>query len=190
MRREAHIKAYKKLEKEGDKWAMILYSGLALAMYRHWGMKKTAVTRLVDVTWDAWRECAADHDSSIIKMCEEVTGIEVQNGSGTSWRDVPYLSGADLGEMTEEKWLYLRQQQIKWVRPGIMACIMIGLYRKYGYGYERCMRVYQQIQAIEDEYKGNQKQICKAALEEVGVDIDDMMHRRRRNDELQKTSND
>lgn len=180
MRRQAHIQAYKKLEKEGDKWALILYSGLALAMYRHWGMKKTAVTRLVDVTWDAWRECAADHDSSIIKMCEEVTGIEVQNGSGTSWRDVPYLSGEKLGQMTEEQWLYLRQQQIKWVRPSIMACILIGLHRKYGYGYDRCLRVYQQIQAIEDEYKGNQKKICKAALEEVGVDIDDMMHRRRR----------
>ena len=180
MRRQAHINAYRKLEKEGDKWSVILYSGLALAMYRHHGMKKTAVTRLVDVTWDAWKECAEDHDSSIIKMCEEITGIEVQNGSGTSWRDVPYLSGEKLGDMTEEQWLYMRQQQIKWVRPSIMACIMIGLYRKYGYGYERCMRVYQQIQEIEEEYKDNQKRICKAALEETGVDIDEMMHRKRR----------
>ena len=57
---------------------------------------------------------------------------------------------------------------------------MIGLYRKYGYGYERCMRVYQQIQEIEEEYKDNQKRICKAALEETGVDIDEMMHRKRR----------
>ena len=103
MRRQAHINAYKKLEKEGDKWAAVLYSGLALTMYRNWNMKATAVTRLVDVTWDAWQECATDHDSSIIKMCEAETGIEVQNGSGTSWRDVPYLSGESLGDMTEEQ---------------------------------------------------------------------------------------
>lgn len=179
MRRQAHINAYKKLEKEGDKWAAVLYSGLALAMYRNWNMKATAVTRLVDVTWDAWQECATDHDSSIIKMCEAETGIEVQNGSGTSWRDVPYLSGESLGDMTEEQWLYMRQQQIKWVKPSIMACILIGLHRKYGFGYDRCLRVYQQIQEIEDEYKDNPKRICRAAFEEVGVDVNEMMHRKR-----------
>lgn len=179
MRRQAHINAYKKLEKEGDKWAVVLYSGLALTMYRNWNMKKTAVTRLVDVTWDAWQECAVDYDSSIIKMCEAETGIEVQNGSGTSWRDVPYLSGESLGDMTEEQWLYMRQQQIKWVKPSIMACILIGLHRKYGFGYDRCMRVYQQIQEIEEEYKDNTKRICRAALEEVGIDVNEMMHRKR-----------
>ena len=180
MRRQAHINAYKRLGKEGDKWAMILYSGLALAMHRHWGKGKAAVTKLVDVTWDAWRECAKDHDSSIIKMCEIETGIEVQNGSGKSWRDVKYLSGESLGEMTEEMWLYLRQQQIKWVRPSIMACILIGLHRKYGFGYDRCLKVYQQIQEIENEYKDDPKRICKAAAEEVGVDIHEMMYQKRK----------
>lgn len=179
MRRQAHINAFKKLEKEGDKWAMILYSGLALAMYRHWNMKKTAVTRLVDVTWDAWKECAGDYSHSIIMMCEEETGIEIQNVNGVSWHDVAYLSGEDLGEMTDAQWLYMRQQQIKWVRPSIMACILIGLHRKYGFGYERCLRIYEQIQAIEEEYRDNEKRISKAALEEVGVDIYDMMHKRR-----------
>lgn len=180
MRQNAHRKAYERLEKEGDKWAMILYSGLALTMYRHWNMKKTAVTRLVDVTWDAWKECAVDHDSSMIKMCEDETGIEIQNGSGVSWRDVAYLNGEDIGEMTEAQWLYMRQQQIKWVRPNIMACILIGLHRKYGFGYERCLRVYEQIQEIEQEYKCNPKKIYKAALEEVGVDVDYMIHHKRK----------
>ena len=180
MRRQAHKRAYDKLEREGDKWAMILYSGLALAMYRHWNMKKVAVTRLVDVTWDAWKECADDYSHSIIMMCEKETGIEIQNGDGTSWHDVAFLSGKDLGPMTDAQWLYMRQQQIKWVRPSIMACILIGLHRKYGFGYDRCLRIYQQIQEIEDEYKDNQKRICRAALEEVGVDVDDMMHRKRR----------
>lgn len=121
MRRQALKKAYDRLEKDGDRWAVVLYSALALAMYHHWNMKKTAVTRLIDVTWDAWRECAVDHDSSMIKMCESETGIEIQNGDGVSWRDVAYLNGEDLGPMTDAQWLYMRQQQIKWVRPNIMA---------------------------------------------------------------------
>lgn len=179
IRRKAHIKALRQLEAEGDKWAVILYSGLALAMYRHWNMKKTAVTRLVDVTWEAWKECASDNDSSMIKMCEKETGIEIQNGDGTSWHDVSYLSGADLGEMTDAQWLYMRQQQIKWVRPNITACILVGLHRKYGFGYERCLRIYEQINEIGQEYHDNRKLISKAALEEVGVDVEYMIHKRR-----------
>lgn len=182
MKRSALRKAYDRLEKEGDKWAVVLYSALALAMHRNWNMKQTAVTRLVDVTWDAWRECAVDHDSSMIKMCESETDIEIQNGDGVSWRDVSYLSGEDLGDMTEAQILYMRQQQIKWVRPSIMACILIGLHRKYGFGYDRCLRVYEQIQEIEQEYRSNPKRICRAALEEVGVDLDEMIHKRRRED--------
>lgn len=182
MRRQALKKAYDRLEKDGDRWAVVLYSALALAMYHHWNMKKTAVTRLIDVTWDAWRECAVDHDSSMIKMCESETGIEIQNGDGVSWRDVAYLNGEDLGHMTDAQWLYMRQQQIKWVRPNIMACILIGLHRKYGFGFDRCARVYAQIEEIEQEFKSDPKRIRRAAQEEVGVDIYEMLHRQRKSD--------
>ena len=59
---------------------------------------------------------------------------------------------------------------------------MIGLHRKYGFGYERCLRVYQQIQEIEQEFGDNAKRIMKAAREEIGIDIDEMIHKRRRNE--------
>lgn len=182
MWERAHKKAYAKLEKEGDRWAVVLYSALAITMYRNWGMKTTAVTRLIDVTWDAWRECAQDHGHSMIQMCETETGIEIRNGDGSGWRDVAYLNGQDMGRMTDAQWLYMRQQQIKWIRPNIMACILIGLHRKYGFGYERCLRVYQQIQEIEQEFGDNAKRIMKAAREEIGIDIDEMIHKRRRNE--------
>ena len=60
-----------------------------------------------------------------------------------------------------------------------MACILIGLHRKYGFGYDRCARVYSQIEEIEREFKSNVKRIQRAALEEVGVDINEMLHRQR-----------
>ena len=47
-------------------------------------MKKTAVTRLVNTTWDAWKECAQTNEKSMIMMCEEETGIEIRNGDGCS----------------------------------------------------------------------------------------------------------
>lgn len=180
MRRSAHQKAYQRLEKEGDKWAAVLYSALALAMFRKWNMKKLAVTRLVNTTWDAWKECAQTNAKSMIMMCEEETGIEIQNGDGVSWRDVTYLSGEDIGPMSYEQWLYMRQQQIKWIRPNIIACILIGLHRKYGFGFDRCARVYEQIEEIEREFKSNAKRIQRAAQEEVGVDIYEMLHSQRK----------
>ena len=130
-------------------------------------MKKTAVTRLVNTTWDAWKECASTNEKSMIMMCEEETGIEIRNGE-------------DLGPMTDAQWLYMRQQQIKWIRPNIMVCILIGLHRKYGYGFDRCARVYEQIEEIEREFKSNAKRIQRAALEEVGVDIHEMLHSQRK----------
>ena len=180
MRPQAHVKAYKRLEKEGDRWTMVLYSSFALALFRHWNMKKTAILRLIDVTWTAWRECATDYDKSMIKMCEEITGIEIRNGDGAGWRDVSYLNGKDLGQMSDEQWLYMRQQQIKWLRPNIMACILIGLNRKYGFGLERCNRIYQQIQDIEAEFKDNEKRLMRAAKEETGLDMDEIINRRTR----------
>lgn len=119
----------------------------------------------------------------MIQMCEAETGIEIQNGDGAGWRDVAYLNGQDMGRMTDAQWLYMRQQQIKWIRPNIMACILIGLHRKYGFGFERCSRVYQQIQEIEHEFRSDKKRILRAAREEIGIDIDEMIHKRRRNSE-------
>lgn len=107
-RRTGERRAYERLEKEGDKWSVVLYSALAIALRRHWGKHKVAVTRLVDTTWEAWRDCAKDSDSSMIKMCETETGIEIRNGDGATWRDVIYLNGGDLGPMSEAQWLYMR----------------------------------------------------------------------------------
>ena len=84
-RKTGSQRAYERLEKDGDKWGLILYSALALTMCRNWGMKKTAVTRLVNVTWDAWKECAQTNEKSMIMMCEEETGIEIRNGDGKEY---------------------------------------------------------------------------------------------------------
>ena len=36
-------KAFKKIEKEGDKQIRILYGSAALALFRYWGMKQVAI---------------------------------------------------------------------------------------------------------------------------------------------------
>lgn len=172
--------AYERINRDGNKWAVNMYAALAIALYRYHNMKTVAITRLIDVTWDAWKECAVNSDASMIKMCAEEIGIEIQNGSGVSYTDVAYLNGEDLGDMTYEQILYMRAQQLKWIRPQIMACIMVGLHRKYEWGYKRLERIYRQIDEIDREYKSNPKTLAKVALSETGVDVKDMIFKKRK----------
>jgi len=75
------------------------------------------------------------------------------------------------GAMTQAQWLYMRQQQLKWIRPQLVACMLITLRRKYGFGFERCSRIYQQISDIEAEYRANPERLRKACYEMTGIDV-------------------
>ena len=175
-RQTALQQAYRKIETEGRKHSILLYSATALALCRHWGKKQKAIRNLFQASLQVWRDCATDHDHSMIQMCETETGIEIQNGDGKSWRDVAYLNGSiNPGMMSEAQWLYMRQQQVKWVRPQVMACIMVSLHRKYGFGYDRCARIYQQIQDILDEHGNNPERMRKACLQETGINVVDVV---------------
>ena len=77
------------------------------------------------------------------------------------------------GMMNEAQWLYMRQQQIKWIRPNVMACLMVALHRKYGFGFDRCARIYQQIEEAAREYRSDPKRIRKACMELTGIDVMD-----------------
>ena len=164
-------KALRKIEVEGRRQCFLLYSATALALHRHWGKGQEAIRRLFEMTHVVWQACANDHDHSMIQMCEQETGIEIQNGNGVSWRDVAYLNGQDIGQLSYAQILYMRQQQLKWVRPQIMACMMVSLHRKYGFGFERCSRIYQQIEEIEREYGCNPDRIRKACFDETKIDV-------------------
>lgn len=164
-------KAARRIETEGRKHSICLYSATAIALWRHWGKKQEAIRRLFDLSHDVWMECAKDHDHSMIQMCETETGIEITNGDGKGWRNLHYLNGTIPEYMTEAQILYMRQQQLKWIRPQIMACMLITLHRKYGFGFERCSKIYQQIQDIEAEYRGNPDRLRKACYELTGIDV-------------------
>ena len=168
----AYEKACRKIEEEGKKQCFLLYGAAGLVLYRYYGKKQQAIRNLFMLSRKIWKECASDHDHSMIQMCEVETGIEIQNGSGKSWKDLPYLNGTlNPGMMTYEKWTYMRNQQVKWVRPQVMACLLLGFHRKYGFGYDRCARIYQQIQEIEAEYRMDPKKVRKACYEEAGIDV-------------------
>ena len=150
-------KATRRIETEGRKHCLCIYSATAMALWQYWGKKQEAINRIFELSHVVWNECAKDHDHS--------------NGDGKGWRDVWFLNGHDPGPMSYTQWLYMRQQQLKWIRPQIMACMLIALHRKYGFGFERCSRIYQQISDIEAEYRANPERLRKACFEMTGIDV-------------------
>ena len=175
-RQTAYQKATQRIQTDGLKHCTVLYGAMGIVLWRHWNKRVVAITSLFDLSRSVWRDCAKDHDSSMIQMCEDETGIEIQNGDGASWHDVAYLNGSlNPGMMNEAQWLYMRQQQIKWIRPQIMACLMVALHRKYGFGFERCARIYRQIDETAQEYRSDPKRIREACLELTGIDVADVV---------------
>lgn len=176
--KSAEAAAIKKIMAEGRKQSYLHYSATALALSRNWNMKQAAIIKIFEAAREVMKECEGDIDKSMIQMCEAETGIEIQNGDGRSWRDLAYLnSSLDMGPLTQTKVLYMRQQQVKWVAPQIMACLLIAMHRKKGFGFERCQRLYQQVQEIIGDYDQNVDKIRKACLEETKVNITDILER-------------
>ena len=170
-------KATQKLRKEGDRQCHLIYGAACIVFYRYWGWRTERITRLMDLTSDVWNECAKDTEVSMIEMLERETGIEIQNGNGKSWHDLPYLNAKlDMENMTEAKVLYMRQQEITWMAPLITSCLLLALHRKYGFGYDRGMRVYTQIKEIQDEFGMDPKKIKEACLKETKINITDKIN--------------
>ena len=164
--------------KEGNRQCQIFLSAAALALYRNWGWKKDRITRTLQVAEDAWVECSQDMGLSMIAMCEKETGIEVQCGDGKSWRELDYLNGHWPEQMNDAKWIYMRQRQRRWIAPQITASILIALHRREGFGFDRCARVYQQIDDIRTEYGLDPKKIREACLKETLVNVHDMINKK------------
>jgi hypothetical protein len=180
MAKKRHRTAYQKanadLEAEGRRQCFLLYSATAIALFRHWGKRKAAILSLFEITGDVWHSCAETNLHSMIEMCYQETGIEVQNGDGKTWEDLLYLNGKFPDKpMTNAQWVYMRQQQKKWIAPQVMACIMVALHRKYGFGFDRLSRIYSQIQDIEAEFARSPERIQKAARELTGINIYDIV---------------
>lgn len=168
----AYRKAYKKIAEESLRQCYLIYGAAGIALYRHWNRKKTAIYRLFDLSRQIWNECAQDNNRSMIQMCEKETGIEIQNGDGKSWKELPYLnSEIDTGMYTSAQLVYIRQQQVRWIAAQVTACILIALHRKYRFGFDRCSRFYGQIMDAQAECNMDPQKVREMCLAETGINV-------------------
>ena len=174
--RTAMEAATRALEKAERTQCMIIYAAAALALRRYWHRGRRAILNIFNATGEIWQDCVSSPDKSMLAMCEQETGIEVQCGDGRSWHDISYFNGTFSGRpMTFAQWTYMRQQQLRWVAPQIVACFLLTLHRKYKFGYDRCARFYEQIDAVRVEYNMDPERLLEQCRAELRINIHDVV---------------
>ena len=150
------LKELRKIEKKNDEYLLeqikLIYASTAIALKRAYNWEKHGIVKLMDLTHEVWNECAATNERSMIQMLDEETGVELQNGDGKSWKDLAFLNARiEMGQMTLPQWIYMRNQQRKWIPAQVTACILLALRRKCGFDEEQIASTYQKMLEVEQE---------------------------------------
>lgn len=173
---DPQMSALAEIGKEGLKQKKIFYSAIAIVLWDDCGEKEPAIRKFFEVNEEVRQECAGDNMKSMVQICEEETKIEIQNGNGKSWHDMIFLNAElDTGKMTGAKVIYMRQQQINWMAPLTMACLLVTLHRRYGFDAERCARVYEQINNVKEQYGSDPDRLRDGCMELTGIDVMDVV---------------
>lgn len=162
----------KQIQLEGEKSLDIVMCSTIIALYRYYGWRQERLSKLLDIHQEVWNEVAADNDKSVLKLLDEECNIELTNHEGVSYRNVIFLnSDIDEGkELNPFQWLYMRQNQIKWIETQITGCVCLAMHRKEGWGFKRVEELLNHIQDVKEEFNYDRKRILDAAYKETGYD--------------------
>lgn len=172
---DALKKAYQAIDQEGDRAISILMGSAMIALHRYYGYRELRLAKVISKLTQSYVEAKTTEERSMIQILEEETGLEIQIGNGISWRDLPYLNDKLFNEqlknkeISRAKLIYMRQRQIKWIYPLVLASILVSMHRTYGFSCERVATLASQIQAVEEEYGHDPKTIIKQCAEETGI---------------------
>lgn len=149
------------LEKEMYKQIGIISGAFGIALYENWGWREKRIAKLFQQISDAWNECAADPNKSMLEMCEDETGIvvDIPEYEG-DYKELKYFQKESIREeLSIQQRIYMRIRQKKWLGAEMLAATLLALHRCYGFGEERINRLFQQFLEVRDRYHWDQKTI-------------------------------
>ena len=165
-------KAESDLNTECSRQLDLVNCSAVIVLYEKYGWRTDRLTKLLLVSQQKWKECAESNSYSMLSLLDEYTGIEMVNDEGKSYKEVIYLNAEiDRGKpLDTPQWLRMRQNQKKWIKAQITACLFIALHEKEGWGFERLSRLAADMEDIKAEYRYNNKELCKACKERAKYD--------------------
>lgn len=149
---DALKKAEKQMEIEIHKWIKLNHCAMAIALKRYHGFGAKRIDKVEKSIESVWEEVADDINVSMLQLCEDETGIEIRNHEdGRSWKELAFLNASiDMGRMSRPQVIYMRQRQATWMRQQTLASILVGIHRECGYGFDRLVRLVNEMNEIID----------------------------------------
>lgn len=170
--RDALKKAEALLQKETDRQIEIVFYSSALALARYYGWGKKRFQNLWHIVFDSWKECGEDNGLSMLQLLENETGVEIRSNDGRSYHEIHFLDpNTKLKVENRAVMIRIRQKQLDWVGPQIVAAVFLALHRKEGYGYKRLCEFMEHFDTIRNQYNYDPAALRKQSLEELDIEL-------------------
>lgn len=165
-------KAERELNEEADRQLDLVTTSMIIALYRYWNFRTDRISKILFTQEKVWNECGKDNTMSMLKLCDDECDVELTNHEGVSYRDVIYLNAEiDSGKpLSDAQWLVMRQNQKKWVKAQMLACMCLSMHRAEGWGFKRLSELMLKMDDIQAEYNDNPDKLSEIALIECNYD--------------------
>lgn len=157
-------------EAEMHKWTNLYCPALAIALKRFWGYGSKRINDVIERAYEASAECAKWGDQkSIIQMLDEESGIELRSYTDNrSYKETAFLStNIKYKKLNNAQYICMLNSEIRWMRPQVLAILLLAMYRQQGFGYERLARLIGQMDEIIEEHQQDKKKIQETAKAEA-----------------------
>ena len=165
-------KAERELNEEADRQLDLVTTSMIIALYRYWNFRTDRISKILFTQEKVWNECGKDNTMSMLKLCDDECDVELTNHEGVSYRDVIYLNAEiDSGKpLSDAQWLVMRQNQKKWVKAQMLACMCLSMHRAEGWGFKRLSELMERMEDVLYEFDYDQRKLINAVYEECKFD--------------------
>lgn len=164
-------KAEKEVNLEIEKQLDLVNCSMVIALYRFWNYRTDRISKILYTQQEIWNECGSDSNMSMIRKCDEECDIELTNYEGVSYKNISWLNSIkDTKPLNDYEWLIFRQNQKKWTKAQILACVCLAMHRVEGWGFKRLSELMNRMEDVLDENDYDRNKVIQVALEECGYD--------------------
>lgn len=162
--------ANKNLQDELFKQLKIIYASAVVVLWNDYGWRKLRIARRLTTSKELWDECAAHGvEKSMMQMLEDETGIEIRlKGYDKSFHDIQFLDSNawDRHRPSPAELVYIRQRQLKWVAPQILACLCLTMYRDEHMSVPKIAELISKVDEFRDS-NNNDPDVCLKIMNET-----------------------
>lgn len=160
-----------KIKKETEEQFKLYCHVIAIVMAKYYKWSLNKIVELMKAVDTVYTDCHNEIETSSIELAWDEVGIDMAVETiNKPWYEVEYLNGMIMenDSMDQKKYLYMLQQQLKWVPSCIIAAALVGMHRFEGWEGDNMVRFFNLIQVIRDEYDSDIDELAKVSFDLVG----------------------